>query len=131
MTLYSPNSTVLTTIVFFETGEFFAVIGCAERVATILRNNTRFRLTFFREGIRFLPHPGGLPSQRGQPILCSFPSPVRFSALDCCRASISAPKRSILMRSSLLALEEAVDFLDAPEAFPLICRAEPCMSVQC
>ena len=34
------------------------------------------------------------------------------------------------MRSSLLALEEAVDFLDAPDEFPLIWLAEPCTSVQ-
>ena len=34
------------------------------------------------------------------------------------------------MRSSLLALEKAVDFLDAPDEFPLIWLAEPCTSVQ-
>jgi len=34
------------------------------------------------------------------------------------------------MRSSLLVLEEAIDFLDAPDEFPLVWLAEPCTSVQ-
>jgi len=46
-------------------------------------------------------------------------------------ASISAFNRLILLRSSLLAVEEPVDYLDAPEACPLIWLAEPCTSVQC
>jgi len=123
---------VLTTIVFFETGGFFAVIGCAERVTTILRNNTRFRLTFsFAMVSGFFHIQEGFPRSEVSQFYAHFHLQFHFPLFRLQPRLRFGLKRSILMRSSLLALEVAVDFLDAPEAIPLIGLAEPCMSVQC
>ena len=104
------------------------MVGCTERVATVLRETTHGLDSHFlsrRDAVSPISRRASLAARSTSFILDSI---SRFSNCSC--ASNSVFNRSILMRSSLLALEEAVEFLAAPDEFLLIWLAEPCTSVQ-